>query len=125
MRLESYSVLLDYPDPAQPNLVRVLGPTGEELFRSQHREEGVDDDKLIDIFNAYSLNGRAEGAPIYTNYGRVEDFRYLLDSQGSQFTKGPETLICDPIPIQQTFLMSTNRYTMGRTYPSTLCLVKL
>ena len=97
MRLESYSVLLDYPDPAQPNLVRVLGPTGEELFRSQHREEGVDDDKLIDIFNAYSLNGRAEGAPIYTNYGRVEDFRYLLDSQGSQFTKGPETLICDPI----------------------------
>jgi len=87
VRLESYSVLLDYPDPAQPNLVRVLGPTGEELFRSQHREEGVDDDKLIDIFNAYSLNGRAEGAPIYTNYGRVEDFRYLLDSQGSQFTK--------------------------------------
>ena len=105
MRLESYSVLLDYPDPAQPNLVRVLGPTGEELFRSQHREDGVDDDKLIDIFNAYSFNGRAEGAPIYTNYGRVEDFRYLLDTQGSQFTKGPKTLICD-----QAFLMSINLY---------------
>ena len=86
VRLDGYSVLLDYPDPLQHNLVRVLNTAGKELFRSHYREPGTDPD-VMDIFNAYSLAGRAEGQPVYTNFGRVEDFNYLKDTMGQGFTQ--------------------------------------
>jgi len=86
VRLEGYRVLLDYPDPEKPNYVRLLDAEGGLVYQSHYKEEGVDDPNFVDAFNAYSRNGTASGLPVYVNFGRIEDFEYLRDNYGTEFT---------------------------------------
>jgi len=87
VRLEGYSMLLDYPDKEHPNLVTLNNKEGEVIYTSHFKEEGVDDPNFVDAFNAYSKSGTATGAPVYVNYGRIEDFEYLKTSFGNDLTQ--------------------------------------
>jgi len=88
VRVEGYEILLDYPDPTNPNYVRVLDAEGSIIYQSHYKEEGVDDPNFVDAFNAYSKNGTAEGVPVYANYGDIQDFEFLRDTYGPELTKG-------------------------------------
>merc|ERR1712142_881595 len=72
VRVEGYSMLLDYPNTEKPNFVTVWGKDGEEVYKSHYKEEGVNDPNFVDAFNAYSKNGTAEGLPVYVNFGTIE-----------------------------------------------------
>ena len=74
VKVEGYSMLLDYPNKDKPNYVSVIDKTGEIVYQSHYKEEGVDDPNFVNAFNAYSKNGTAEGLPVYVNFGTIEDF---------------------------------------------------
>ena len=78
VRVEGYSVLLDYPDKANPNLLRIYSGD-QEVWRSHYKEEGVEAENFIDAFNAYSKAGKVSGDPVYVNYGTIEDFEWLQE----------------------------------------------
>ena len=40
----------------------------------------ADESLIAHPFLAYTPSGKVEGFPIYVNYGRVEDFEYLLEN---------------------------------------------
>jgi len=88
VRVEGYSMLLDYPDKENPNYVRVIDNEGEILYESHYKEEGVDHPNFVDAFNAYSKSGTAEGVPVYVNFGTIEDFQYISATYGNDFTQG-------------------------------------
>ncbi|XP_046567725.1 N-acetylated-alpha-linked acidic dipeptidase 2-like [Haliotis rubra] len=79
-----YDVLLSYPDPARPNVVRLRGQNDELLYESPEKEailtprEDVPD--VVPPFNAYSAPGIVKGQLVYVNYGRDEDFKYVTDT---------------------------------------------
>ncbi|XP_048259315.1 N-acetylated-alpha-linked acidic dipeptidase 2-like [Haliotis rufescens] len=78
-----YDVLMSYPDPENPNVVRVRGQNDEILYESPLTEailtprENVPG--VVPPFNAYSANGTVTGNLVYVNYGRDEDFKYVTD----------------------------------------------
>ncbi|XP_067682575.1 N-acetylated-alpha-linked acidic dipeptidase 2-like [Haliotis asinina] len=79
-----YDVLLSYPDPARPNVVRLRGQNDELLYESPEKEailtprENVPD--VVPPFIAYSAPGIVKGQLVYVNYGRDEDFKYVTDT---------------------------------------------
>ena len=77
VRVEGYSMLLDYPDRERPNYLRLYDSDNTEIWKSHYKEEGVDDPNFIDAFNAYSKNGIVSGDPVYVNFGTIEDFEWL------------------------------------------------
>ena len=79
VRVEGYSMLLDYPDRDHPNFLKLYDSNNNEIWRSHYKEEGVDDPNFIDAFNAYSKSGIVSGDPVYVNYGTIEDFEWLED----------------------------------------------
>ena len=74
-------------DQENPNYVRLFDSAGELVYESHYKEEGVDDPNFVDAFNAYSLGGTAEGLPVYVNFGQIEDFQFLKETYGADFTK--------------------------------------
>ena len=82
--LKGYDLLLDYPDPENPNLIKIISDGGDEIFRSQYKEEtlhaGDNHTKFVDSFLAYSAAGTVEGDVVYVYYGRKEDFELLLSN---------------------------------------------
>ena len=80
VRVEGYSMLLDYPDRDHPNLLKLYDSNNNEIWRSHYKEEGVDDPNFIDAFNAYSKNGIVSGDPVYVNFGTIEDFEWLEEN---------------------------------------------
>ncbi|KAF2349679.1 Transferrin receptor-like dimerization domain [Trinorchestia longiramus] len=78
-----YDVLLSYPDPVAPNMVRVVqSATGTTLWESHPKqdplyspEEGRDDVPFN--FNGYSAPGNVTAELVYVHYGRETDFEYL------------------------------------------------
>merc|ERR1719167_2037780 len=93
VRVEGYSLLLDYPDKENPNYVRLLDSEGSTIYQSHYKEEGVDDPNFVDAFNAYSRNGTASGVPIYVNFGQLEGFQYLRDQYGPEFIEDKICLV--------------------------------
>ena len=87
VKVEGYSMLLDYPNKEKPNYVTVFAANGDVVYKSHYKEEGVDDPNFVDAFNAYSKNGTAEGLPVYVNFGTVEDFQYIKDTYDENMTK--------------------------------------
>merc|ERR1711936_412056 len=87
VKVEGYSMLLDYPDKEKPNYVKVLDGKNNIVYQSHYKEEGVDDPNFVDAFNAYSKNGIAEGLPVYVNFGSIEDFQGLKETYGDSITQ--------------------------------------
>ncbi|KAG0780290.1 hypothetical protein G6F22_010166 [Rhizopus arrhizus] len=85
-KIETYYPLLNYP--VSRRLAIVSGP--EELrYEAKLKEDRIDEDPttenpdIVPLFHGYSKNGTAKGPVIYANYGRLEDFQFLVD-QGVQ-----------------------------------------
>ncbi|CDH55564.1 glutamate [Lichtheimia corymbifera JMRC:FSU:9682] len=80
--LETYYPLLNYPVKHRFGIVS--GPE-EFQYEATLTEDVVDEDEtshtpdVVPSFHGYSKNGTARGPVVYANYGRVEDFQYLVD----------------------------------------------
>ncbi|KAI9316345.1 hypothetical protein BX666DRAFT_2019438 [Dichotomocladium elegans] len=83
-KIETYYPLLNYP--LDRRLALVSGPP-EFQYEASLEEKVVPEDESSSLpertptFHGYSKNGTAFGPVVYANYGRVEDFEYLV-SQG-------------------------------------------
>ena len=86
-----FELLLSFPDRENKNYVGILDEFGNikpdsiSHYREPNKEgDGVDmdaDESLITHpFLAYTPAGRVEGIPVYVNYGRIEDFDYLVEN---------------------------------------------
>ncbi|KAI7872319.1 hypothetical protein BDF14DRAFT_1751934 [Spinellus fusiger] len=79
--IATYWPLLNYP--TQHRLAVVSGPK-EFHYEASLTEDIVDEDptskeqNAVPAFHGYSKNGSATGPVVYANYGRPEDFEYLL-----------------------------------------------
>lgn len=62
MNLVSYEVLLSYPDPKKPNVVRVFNEEDNEVFRSRDKE--LDDPDVVTAYGAYSPPGVVKASAI-------------------------------------------------------------
>ncbi|KAI7848657.1 hypothetical protein BDC45DRAFT_302747 [Circinella umbellata] len=81
-KIETYYTLINYP--LKRRLALISGP--EELqYEAELREDVVDEDEtsknpdVVPTFHGYSKNGSVTGPVVYANYGRLEDFQYLVD----------------------------------------------
>jgi len=81
--LDSYDLLLSYPNSSKPNKVYLLNAEGEVEFTSRHKEDVLraedEDPEFIHAFNAFSPPGDVTGDLVYVNYGRLEDIKELED----------------------------------------------
>ncbi|KAI8500151.1 hypothetical protein Bbelb_217170 [Branchiostoma belcheri] len=75
-QLKRYKVLLSYPDRTKPNTVSFV-EGDNTLFHTTGQQ--YSDLSLFQPYNAYSPNGTVEGKVVYANYGRMEDFKKLVD----------------------------------------------
>ncbi|XP_066296128.1 N-acetylated-alpha-linked acidic dipeptidase 2-like [Branchiostoma lanceolatum] len=75
-QLKRYKVLLSYPDRTKPNTVSFV-EGDNTLFHTTGQQ--YSDLSLFQPYNAYSPNGTVEGKLVYANYGRMEDFKKLVD----------------------------------------------
>jgi N-acetylated-alpha-linked acidic dipeptidase len=80
--IETYWPLLTYPQGHR--LAMISGP--EHLrFEAKLTEGIIDEDETsknpdnVPTFHGYSKNGTVTGRVVYANYGRREDFQYLVD----------------------------------------------
>ncbi|KAI8973339.1 hypothetical protein BDF20DRAFT_914797 [Mycotypha africana] len=73
--IETYYPYLNYP--IHRELAIVSGPT-ELLYTAKLRET---EDDAVPPFHAYSANGNVTGSVVYVNYGRLEDFEYLVSNK--------------------------------------------
>ncbi|ORE09673.1 Zn-dependent exopeptidase [Rhizopus microsporus var. microsporus] len=85
-KIVTYYPLLNYP--VSRRLEIVSGP--EELrYVAKLKEDRIEEDPssenpdIVPLFHGYSKNGTARGPVVYANYGRLEDFQFLVD-QGVQ-----------------------------------------
>ena len=89
VELKTYDLLLDYPDPENPNLIHIFNGT-EEIFRSHFKEEtlhaGDNHTNFVDSFLAFSPAGEASGNVVYVNYGQEEDFQLITDPESEFYT---------------------------------------
>ncbi|KAJ8663554.1 hypothetical protein O0I10_000797 [Lichtheimia ornata] len=80
--IETYYPLLNYPVSRRFGIVS--GPK-EFQYEAELREDPVEEDPtshdpdVVPTFHGYSKNGTALGRVVYANYGRVEDFQFLVD----------------------------------------------
>ncbi|KAL0095963.1 hypothetical protein J3Q64DRAFT_1811979 [Phycomyces blakesleeanus] len=83
-KIETYWPMLNYP--VQRRLAIISGPE-EFLYEASLAEDIVEEDETsknpenVPTFHGYSKNGSVTGPVVYANYGRLEDFEYLV-SQG-------------------------------------------
>ncbi|XP_014674344.1 PREDICTED: N-acetylated-alpha-linked acidic dipeptidase 2-like isoform X2 [Priapulus caudatus] len=89
--LQSYDVLLSYPDVNSPNTVSLLDDKGTAVYTTDVQEKPLTDDQadadnIIPPFHAYSASGTPTGVLVYVNYGRVEDFNYLTRNKSMNLT---------------------------------------
>ncbi|KAI9248303.1 hypothetical protein BDA99DRAFT_446309 [Phascolomyces articulosus] len=81
-KVETYYTLINYP--LKRRLALVSGPE-EFQYEASLREDPVDEDEtskdpdVVPTFHGYSKNGSVTGQVVYANYGRLEDFQYLVD----------------------------------------------
>ncbi|KAI9494914.1 hypothetical protein BDB00DRAFT_816291 [Zychaea mexicana] len=81
-KIETYYTLVNYP--LERRLALVSGPE-EFRYEAELREDPVDEDEtsqdpdVVPTFHGYSKNGSVTGPVVYANYGRLEDFQYLVD----------------------------------------------
>ncbi|XP_042870253.1 N-acetylated-alpha-linked acidic dipeptidase 2-like [Penaeus japonicus] len=74
-----YEVLLSYPDPEVPNLVRLVDQDGRAAWVSAAKQKPLyaSEESSPDIpftFNGYAAPGNVTGDVVYVNYGRLKDF---------------------------------------------------
>ncbi|XP_062952012.1 aminopeptidase NAALADL1 [Cynocephalus volans] len=76
-----YEVLLSFPSQEQPNLVEVVGPTGDILHTCRQREENLTGEQggpdVVPPYAAYGPPGTPQGLLVYANQGTEEDFKEL------------------------------------------------
>ncbi|XP_071079365.1 N-acetylated-alpha-linked acidic dipeptidase 2-like [Haliotis cracherodii] len=85
VKLTPYNVLLSYPDPKVPNVVRLLDERGGVVYESPLKEAdlaGESDPDALPPYNAYSPPGDVKADLVYLNYGRVEDYEWLQSNTG-------------------------------------------
>ncbi|ELU09884.1 hypothetical protein CAPTEDRAFT_160163 [Capitella teleta] len=85
-----YNVLLSIPDKDNPNKIVLLNENDEAVFTSQLVEKVLRPEQnqsdVVPPFNAYSSPGTPKGDLIYVNYGRMQDFTWLKEEKGVDFT---------------------------------------
>lgn len=78
----SYRVLLSEANISRPNKIYLKDESTESVIISQHQENPILPDELNankPAYNSYSPKGDITGEPVYCNFGRVEDFRLLIE----------------------------------------------
>ncbi|XP_068117714.1 aminopeptidase NAALADL1 [Hyperolius riggenbachi] len=82
---ERYDVFLSFPNPQNPNNVKIVGPNNEEKYKTRLSEVGIKDDQnhptVVQPYAAYAPAGTAKGKLIYANQGRISDFEYLANNK--------------------------------------------
>ncbi|KAI8331967.1 hypothetical protein EDC96DRAFT_451662 [Choanephora cucurbitarum] len=83
-KIETYWPLLSHP--VSQRLAIVSGP--EDLrYVAKLKEDRIPGDEFTEnpdvtpLFHGFSRNGTAKGHVIYANYGRLEDFQFLVDQE--------------------------------------------
>ncbi|XP_012318300.1 aminopeptidase NAALADL1 [Aotus nancymaae] len=76
-----YEVLLSFPSQEQPNLVHVVGPTGDIIYSCRQTEENLTGEQggsdVVQPYAAYAPPGAPQGLLVYANQGSEEDFKEL------------------------------------------------
>nr|XP_039327403.1 aminopeptidase NAALADL1 [Saimiri boliviensis boliviensis] len=76
-----YEVLLSFPSQEQPNLVHVVGPTGDIIYSCRQTEENLTGEQggpdVVQPYAAYAPPGAPQGLLVYANRGSEEDFKEL------------------------------------------------
>uniref|UniRef100_A0A2K5QCD0 Aminopeptidase NAALADL1 n=1 Tax=Cebus imitator TaxID=2715852 RepID=A0A2K5QCD0_CEBIM len=76
-----YEVLLSFPSQEQPNLVHVVGPTGDIIYSCRQTEENLTGEQggpdVVQPYAAYAPPGTPQGLLVYANRGSEEDFKEL------------------------------------------------
>ncbi|KAI6183255.1 Glutamate carboxypeptidase 2-like family protein [Aphelenchoides bicaudatus] len=80
--LDSYKVLLSYPNYTNPNRIRLWAKDGTLIYNNTGVSPVIIPDEQgspnVGVqWLAYSANGKFKGEPIYCNYGTSEDFKQL------------------------------------------------
>ncbi|XP_011719059.2 aminopeptidase NAALADL1 isoform X2 [Macaca nemestrina] len=77
----TYEVLLSFPSQEQPNVVDIVGPTGDIIHSCHRTEENVTGEQggpdVVQPYAAYAPSGTPQGLLIYANRGTEEDFKEL------------------------------------------------
>eukprot|EP01128_Nolandella_sp_AFSM9_P000315 TRINITY_DN10483_c0_g1_i2.p1 TRINITY_DN10483_c0_g1~~TRINITY_DN10483_c0_g1_i2.p1 ORF type:complete len:767 (+),score=124.88 TRINITY_DN10483_c0_g1_i2:96-2303(+) len=78
VRIDEHRVYLNYPISRSVKLVE------PELYNATLREERYPgdlpyDEPFMQTFHGYAASGEASGEVVYANYGRLEDYLYLLN----------------------------------------------
>ncbi|XP_032009257.1 aminopeptidase NAALADL1 [Hylobates moloch] len=77
----TYEVLLSFPSQEQPNVVDIVGPTGDIIHSCHRTEENVTGEQggpdVVQPYAAYAPSGTPQGLLIYANQGAEEDFKEL------------------------------------------------
>lgn len=83
VQLDSYNILLSYPDQSNPNKIYLKDQDNIIQFSSKHKEDVLraedDHPDFIHAYNAYAPAGDVTGELVYVNYGTVEDIQRLRD----------------------------------------------
>ena len=88
VQIDGYKHLLSYPNSSNPNKIRLLDRNGVIQFESRHREDPLhpndDHPDFVHAFLAYTVEGTVQlpFAPVYVNYGRIEDLELLENELG-------------------------------------------
>ncbi|XP_071551849.1 N-acetylated-alpha-linked acidic dipeptidase 2-like isoform X3 [Panulirus ornatus] len=82
VHLVPYHVLLSYPHPVEPNLVRILNDDGSEVWVSEAKQKPLyaPEEASTEVpftFNGYAAKGDVTGEVVYAYYGRRQDFDFL------------------------------------------------
>ncbi len=83
VQLDGYECLLSYPNASDPNLIRLIRPDSSVEHVTSYRETpiipGDDHPEFVHAFLAYTPAGNvvSQAAPVYVNYGRIEDHQQL------------------------------------------------
>uniref|UniRef100_A0A2K6LYT9 Aminopeptidase NAALADL1 n=1 Tax=Rhinopithecus bieti TaxID=61621 RepID=A0A2K6LYT9_RHIBE len=77
----TYEVLLSFPSQEQPNVVDIVGPTGDIIHSCHRTEENVTGEQggpdVIQPYAAYAPSGNPQGLLVYANHGTEDDFKEL------------------------------------------------
>ncbi|XP_003274226.2 aminopeptidase NAALADL1 [Nomascus leucogenys] len=77
----TYEVLLSFPSQEQPNVVDIVGPTGDIIHSCHRTEENVTGEQggpdVVQPYAAYAPSGTPQGLLVYANRGAEEDFKEL------------------------------------------------
>ncbi|XP_066938487.1 putative N-acetylated-alpha-linked acidic dipeptidase isoform X1 [Macrobrachium rosenbergii] len=83
VHLVPYQVLLSYPSPDVPNLVRIVDSNDDRAIwvsASKQKPLYAEEEDLPELpftFNGYAFPGNVTSDVVYANYGREQDFDFL------------------------------------------------